>query len=876
MSQKLYEEYDSFIKRGFIKKDIPVFVTNNLSQKMPIRPYQIDGLSRFFYYMNEDTEKKQPVQLLFNMATGSGKTYMMAGSILYLYQQGYRKFLFFVNSKNIIIKTRENFIDSASSKYLFADKILFGAKQANIREVENFSNGDGDDIEIKFTTIQQLHRDMNDVRENRVSYEEFIDKKIVMISDEAHHINATTKAKLSKEEAEEKESYEKTVLKILGMNTVNILLEYTATIDDKNAGVLEKYEDKLIYKYDLKAFRDGGWSKELDILRSDLSQDDRVLQALIVSQYRLKIAEKYHIRCKPVILFKAQKKIEESKEHERNFHSLIENLSLEKLATLRANTEVEIVQQAYTYFDQTIGMEGLIRELKTDFTKANCLNVNEDSLDKKLDKKSQNEVLSQATILNSLESKNNPIRAIFAVQKLNEWWDVLNLFDIVRMYGDADSAQRSNVVDKKTGKVIPWPQTVSEAQLIGRGARYYPFAYESYIGEDRYKRKFDKQDHELKILETFYYHAINSSEYISEIKQALRDIGMLDIETKPFVLSLKKEFMQTPLYREWVIYTNEKKEKPTIYNNTLAKIGITTKSIEYRIATGEWWDDIVFDEIEKMGPKDINTNLSRYKLNISSIDRRIVLKAIARNPFYTFESLKSHLGSLESMDEFVGEYIGSIEIVFASSEANIESLKSGKMNTNILVWVSKLLRILEWEISNREKEYEGTKIFTPRALSEVFIEKSIQVPLAEKGVTMSQNWFAFQQITSTSEEMGFIECMESMIDILKEKYDDIYLLRSERHFAIYNFEDGERFEPDFVLFLQAKNSDKRFTYQIFIEPKWSGFIATDQWKEDFLLEIEWQAEILDMNFWNYRLLGLPFYNQKQEQNFMSETKKKLL
>lgn len=420
MSQKLYEEYDSFIKRGFIKKDIPVFVTNNLSQKMPIRPYQIDGLSRFFYYMNEDTEKKQPVQLLFNMATGSGKTYMMAGSILYLYQQGYRKFLFFVNSKNIIIKTRENFIDSASSKYLFADKILFGAKQANIREVENFSNGDGDDIEIKFTTIQQLHRDMNDVRENRVSYEEFIDKKIVMISDEAHHINATTKAKLSKEEAEEKESYEKTVLKILGMNTVNILLEYTATIDDKNAGVLEKYEDKLIYKYDLKAFRDGGWSKELDILRSDLSQDDRVLQALIVSQYRLKIAEKYHIRCKPVILFKAQKKIEESKEHERNFHSLIENLSLEKLATLRANTEVEIVQQAYTYFDQTIGMEGLIRELKTDFTKANCLNVNEDSLDKKLDKKSQNEVLSQATILNSLESKNNPIRAIFAVQKLNE------------------------------------------------------------------------------------------------------------------------------------------------------------------------------------------------------------------------------------------------------------------------------------------------------------------------------------------------------------------------------------------------------------------------------------------------------------------------
>ncbi len=241
-----------------------------------------------------------------------------------------------------------------------------------------------------------------------------------MISDEAHHINSLTKAKLVKTEDDEKKSWENTVMKILGMNTENILLEYTATIDDKNAGVLEKYEDKLIYKYDLKAFRDGGWSKELDILRSNLSQEDRVLQALIVSQYRLKIAEKYHIRCKPVILFKAQKKIAESKEHESDFHVLIENLSLKKLDNLRANTEVEIVQKAYTYFDATIGMEGLIRELKTDFTKVNCLNVNEESLDKKLDKKSQNEVLTQATILNSLESKNNPIRAIFAVQKLNE------------------------------------------------------------------------------------------------------------------------------------------------------------------------------------------------------------------------------------------------------------------------------------------------------------------------------------------------------------------------------------------------------------------------------------------------------------------------
>ena len=38
--------------------------------------------------------------------------------------------------------------------------------------------------------------------------------------------------------------------------------------------------------------------------------------------------------------------------------------------------------------------------------------------------------------VNTLEDKDNPIRAIFAVQKLNEGWDVLNLFD--RQFEDQD------------------------------------------------------------------------------------------------------------------------------------------------------------------------------------------------------------------------------------------------------------------------------------------------------------------------------------------------------------------------------------------------------------------------------------------------------
>ena len=53
------------------------------------------------------------------MATGSGKTLIMAGAILELYRLGYRNFIFFVNTDTIIRKTKENFLNPNSSKYLF-------------------------------------------------------------------------------------------------------------------------------------------------------------------------------------------------------------------------------------------------------------------------------------------------------------------------------------------------------------------------------------------------------------------------------------------------------------------------------------------------------------------------------------------------------------------------------------------------------------------------------------------------------------------------------------------------------------------------------------------------------------------------------------
>lgn len=256
-------------------KDYP-YVNDNLNPKFELREYQKEAFNRFYlYYENDDTEEYiKPTDnnhLCFNMATGSGKTVIMSGLILYLYAQGYRNFLFFVNRGQIVEKTKDNFINSNSSKYLFNEKIIINNKEVKIKAVENFSYSSSDDINICFTTIQGLFSDIHNEKENSITLEDFNHKKIALIADEAHHINATTKKikptgsfKFDGTDNIEKPSWENTVEKIFKANKDNILLEFTATLELDNENVKQKYLDKIIYKYDLKDFVQDRYSKKID------------------------------------------------------------------------------------------------------------------------------------------------------------------------------------------------------------------------------------------------------------------------------------------------------------------------------------------------------------------------------------------------------------------------------------------------------------------------------------------------------------------------------------------------------------------------------------------------------------------------------------
>ena len=158
--------------------------------------------------------------------------------------------------------------------------------------------------------------------------------------------------------------------------------------------------------------------------------------------------------------------------------------------------------------------------------KNRCISVNEEK-----------EKENQQILLNTLEDRDNHIRTIFAVQKLNEGWDVLNLFDIVSCYCTRDA---------KKGK--PGKTTIAEAQLIGRGARYFPFILPE--NDDRFRRKLDGDlGNELRVLEELHYHSINDSKYVSELRTALVEEGMMDEQQISKELTLKASFKETAFYK---------------------------------------------------------------------------------------------------------------------------------------------------------------------------------------------------------------------------------------------------------------------------------------------------------------------------------------
>ena len=643
--QFLYQKVD-ILKEEAISIDIPEIITKGLSKKIILREYQIEAFKSFLvYYENDKLKKNKQVHTLFHMATGSGKTVIMAGLILYLYTKGYRKFLFFVNQTNILEKTIENFTNPLSSKYLFNDVIEYLGNKINIKKVDNFSDNKTEDIEILFTTIQKLHIDLFEAKENSLTYDDFQNNRIVFISDESHHVNSLTK-KATKNEEESNRKWEYSVMNALIQNKNNIMLEFTATCDLKDANVNNKYKDKIVFNYSLVSFRESKYTKDFQNFATDTDLWTRTVIALVLSEYRKFLFADLKLNIKPVILLKSRK-ITESKSFYNNFFKKIKNLTSYELSNLES-IGIDILSKAINYFKQKDeNLEILLHSIKNGFSQDTALIINGTSDDNK----------EKQILVNSLEDISNPIRIVFAVDMLNEGWDVLNLFDIVRLY---DTRQSSG----KSGKIGSY--TIKEAQLIGRGARYCPFVIEDE--ELKFKRKYDNDvSNKNRILETMYFHSKNDSKYISELKQALIKTGLQSETPAIPEQKIKNKSKENDFYKKSLAFSNKKLLKDRKNIDTIES-NMRNKIYHYKVLTGN--GNLIDLFHNDSANTSIKTNIKTIKFKEISLN--ILLGAIECFEELRFDNLKIKYPVLTSTKEFLtsDKFLGNskLEITYSKNE----------------------------------------------------------------------------------------------------------------------------------------------------------------------------------------------------------------
>lgn len=867
----LYETYNVLSENNIIQTDIPNYITDNL--KYPLRPYQKEALERYLYYKDDNSNKVLPEHLLYNMATGSGKTLLMAAIVLEKYHQGERNFIFFVNNDNILTKTRANFLESGSNKYLFADKIVINNCIVNIRAVSDFSDSVDNSINIVFTTIQKLHQDLNTPRENCLSYEQFEDISVVLLADEAHHLNAG----LNKTEKSDNSSWTATIEAIQASAKKSSLFEFTATIDLNDKSIAQKYNKHLLYRYDLKRFRLDKYSKDVLFHLVDSDTNNRMLQGIIISQYRKKVALKNGLNIKPLVMFKS-KGINENQENLNSFLEMLENLNEYDLKIQREMAQNGILKSAFDFFDsQSILDINLIKELQEDFREERLLLID-----------GGHKTSDRLNDVNTLENPDNEIRAIFAVDMLNEGWDVLNLFDIVRLYDTRDGRVTRN-------GFVPGSTTNTEKQLIGRGARYYPFVFDGNKDE-MYTRKFDYNEcHELRILEQLHYHSANNPQYISELKQVLIESGIYDDQNQvERMINLKDDFKHTRTYTDGIVWMNEQISQQDTWrkqNESLFDSSFLPNSFSVMLPIQSSKDFSAFDNNEPIF--NVADSLSSTTVKLKKIiTKNVIRTAINRNKSYIFSNLLDAIPGLQSIDNFM-DMLGNIELIITGDQVSVYNPSQEQK----LYIVEKLLDFIEKDIVSIHEKCYGSDKFKAYPIKEIFSDKILrkyvvnhagqaEVGKSQKTAPETQyfedldnlKWYAYNDNFGTSEEKLFVKAIKEIMPELESKWTDIYLLRNEKAVRIYNFSDGQAFEPDFLLFANDKKTGN-VSWQIFIEPKGSQFLdssntfenSKEGWKEKFLLEITARTEaktLVDND--RYRIIGIPFYNNNVTDNLVKE------
>jgi type III restriction enzyme len=578
------------------------------------------------------------------------------------------------------------------------------------------------------------------------------------------------------------------------------------------------------------------------------------------------------IDLKPIVLIKSVK-ISQSEEDREFFDSVISSLHPDDLKRLlelgkeNINREHEILKDMFAWLsDPKNGMvttgdwDGLhkfVNEIRASFAHDNTLIYNSQKKEK-------------ADLLPLLDSPRNTIRAIFSVNALNEGWDVLSLYDIIHF----DISESKKV-------------SLQDIQLIGRGARYFPYELpKEYTPDeksnlslefslrnlefDKYKRKFDNAPYERgRVLETFVYHFVKTGMFLENLQRDLLGEGIINEGVEKKTITLKQHFLESDTYTKGFLLVNQKQKRTKTTDEEIdTTFNRTIKAGLYNLRARALSDYEQNQQIASQKTKKIKVTEEYFS---EPIIRKALVSAEAN--FFRFNNLIHHLPDLNSVDELIEKYLPQYEITYTYEDGKDINLLSAQEKLQLLVGA--ILPEVRRRIDIYMPRESGSNVFRPVSLSQVFgQEKNIYLmsfpttdPVTGKKVFISTDerakaqsehdnpelqynvkdavWYAYSENYGTSEEKKFVRYLASQIEDLQNTYKgaEIYLIRNELDYWLYSINDGRRFSPDYILIINDVEN-KQLYYQVIIEPKGGHLLEQDSWKEEALIALNNDSEVI--------------------------------
>lgn len=416
--------------------------------------------------LDEIEDQNKAPFLAYEMATGAGKTMLMGASIYFLNKKyGINNFLIITPaSTDIYQKTIRNF-EIGNYESVWADDTPFtfnlitgdnykqnlfydSSKDANIF-IFNISKFGTNATNTERTWESAIWQDNNG---NNISIKQFFkDRKLVIITDEAHH--AQTKAA-------------NTIIKNFHPSAV---LEFTATGIEDGSGQSKKNQN-IIYKYDIKKFLEDGHGKLVRAVA--LASVERQRRGIFNENEKLKIIT--------LLLIHLLKK-----------ESVLLDLKcrgLKPISFVKVKEDTNYTQKVFDYIRAELSSDVDNIELILTKVKEQDLEIT-DLLSKLFKNKYQNELKllrddiqrvadtaifyygksDKETEKKFLNIRKNEVELVVYMQRLDEGIDLPNIFSMA-VVNDSDT-------DFKT----------SVKQIIGRGVR---------LNKD--KREFDEETNLLK------------------------------------------------------------------------------------------------------------------------------------------------------------------------------------------------------------------------------------------------------------------------------------------------------------------------------------------------------------------------------------------